>query len=635
MASQEESSPIRRLSRSLAEAARHAAHFTSGKGLIDGFVNAYGALYKIPGVTVIGEVNQLTSHLMNIMWLFGTFTFAIVLGVVTEDIVATVVNIRSGNYPVVAQNHTLVLNWNSQTVPLLRQIAINKVERANRTYDGPVVVLAERDKEEMDKELRGALRGYALEWHTRMGAPHNLSDLSRVAAGQAKTVILLDPDDSEDVGKKQVAALLGVQTARASTRPRPFLKLMPQNFAVQAPQQVGDRGIWESAKAIMEASAQRFNLTDLSTRRDMSMLLAQSAVQPGVASVYCSIVQQTRKGVEFYIKGFPELEGMTYRSVRRSFDRAVICGVLKREGDLSVNPDDDDMFEEGDRLVALANTGFFTSSKEYADSMTFGEYEDQPDPVGTTPKAIVVAWWDEDITDLARSLSIFAPRGSVVKVISAEKPEGFPDEKSKLLAPGCRFTHVEGDPANADSLRKAGAAGAQAIIIGGLQARSAKESDALTISVILLLQEVLMNSSRERGFPAHIVGMVRQPETVEVANFLISRLGKSTVTAELMHPDELVSGILSQVAAEPEMARLLAGFIYSTEGQEIYLRRPSRYQLLEDVPMAFAEVAELCRKKCETAIGYITASGNLKLAPPAKEQIKYTKDDRIVVIANG
>ena len=55
--------------------------------------------------------------------------------------------------------------------------------------------------------------------------------------------------------------------------------------------------------------------------------------------------------------------------------------------------------------------------------MTYGEYEDQPDPVGTSPKAVVVAWWDEDITDLARSLSIFLPRGSVVKVISAEKPE--------------------------------------------------------------------------------------------------------------------------------------------------------------------------------------------------------------------
>lgn len=34
-------------------------------------------------------------------------------------------------------------------------------------------------------------------------------------------------------GKKQVAAMLGVQTLRASTRPRPFLRLSPQHLAVQ------------------------------------------------------------------------------------------------------------------------------------------------------------------------------------------------------------------------------------------------------------------------------------------------------------------------------------------------------------------------------------------------------------------
>ena len=43
------------------------------------------------GVLVIGEVNAMTAHLMNILWLIGTFTFAIVLGVVTEDIVQTVI----------------------------------------------------------------------------------------------------------------------------------------------------------------------------------------------------------------------------------------------------------------------------------------------------------------------------------------------------------------------------------------------------------------------------------------------------------------------------------------------------------------------------------------------------------------
>jgi hypothetical protein len=45
-------------------------------------------------------------------------------------------NVRNGNYSVVAANHTLVLNWNAQTVPLLRQIAIHRRERADDTYKG-------------------------------------------------------------------------------------------------------------------------------------------------------------------------------------------------------------------------------------------------------------------------------------------------------------------------------------------------------------------------------------------------------------------------------------------------------------------------------------------------------------------
>lgn len=50
-------------------------------------------------------------------------------------------NVRSGNYGVVAANHTLILNWNDQTVPLLRQIALNRTERADDTYDGCAISL--------------------------------------------------------------------------------------------------------------------------------------------------------------------------------------------------------------------------------------------------------------------------------------------------------------------------------------------------------------------------------------------------------------------------------------------------------------------------------------------------------------
>ena len=59
------------------------------------------------------------------------------------------------------------------------------------------MILADRDKEEMDAELRAALKGFQIEWHTRVGFPHSVSDLQRVAAGQARNIILLNPDDEE------------------------------------------------------------------------------------------------------------------------------------------------------------------------------------------------------------------------------------------------------------------------------------------------------------------------------------------------------------------------------------------------------------------------------------------------------
>ena len=60
------------------------------------------------------------------------------------------------------------------------------------------------------------------------------------------------------------------------------------------------------------------------------------------------------------------------------------------------------------------------------------------------------------------------------------------------------------------------------------------------------LQEVLLKGGRDASNPAHVVGMVRQAETVEVANFLIDRMGHGVLTAELLQPDELVSGIIAQ-----------------------------------------------------------------------------------------
>lgn len=48
------------------------------------------------------------------------------------------------------------------------------------------------------------------------------------------------------------------------------------------------------------------------------------------------------------------------------------------------------------------------------------------------------------------------------------------------------------------------------------------------------------------------------------------KLGRQSISAELLQPAELVSGVICQVAVEPELAALLANFLYSNEGGSLY-----------------------------------------------------------------
>lgn len=92
-------------------------------------------------------------------------------------------------------------------------------ESARKGLDGcrPVVILSDRPKEEMDRELKKGLASYDLEWHTRTGMPYSISDLDKVAAGSAQTVLLLQDDTVEvDLGQLPCGSLSPCYTSNLS-----------------------------------------------------------------------------------------------------------------------------------------------------------------------------------------------------------------------------------------------------------------------------------------------------------------------------------------------------------------------------------------------------------------------------------
>ncbi len=52
-----------------------------------------------------------------------------VIGFVSSDVDAVIEKINTGNHNLLEREHTVLLGWNKQTVPLLKQIAFAQAER--------------------------------------------------------------------------------------------------------------------------------------------------------------------------------------------------------------------------------------------------------------------------------------------------------------------------------------------------------------------------------------------------------------------------------------------------------------------------------------------------------------------------
>ncbi|XP_057796681.1 ion channel DMI1-like isoform X2 [Salvia miltiorrhiza] len=107
----------------------------------------------------------------------GMLIFAMMLGLVSDAISEKVDSLRKGKSEVIESNHILILGWSDKLGSLLKQLAI-----ANKSIGGGViVVLAERDKEEMEMDiakLEFDLMGTSV--ICRSGSPLILADLKKI-----------------------------------------------------------------------------------------------------------------------------------------------------------------------------------------------------------------------------------------------------------------------------------------------------------------------------------------------------------------------------------------------------------------------------------------------------------------------
>ena len=74
------------------------------------------------GADACHEDTGAASWVVNLTHVVGIFTYALVLGIVSDDVQRTVEGFKTGNTAICERGHTVVLNTNPTTPALLRQV---------------------------------------------------------------------------------------------------------------------------------------------------------------------------------------------------------------------------------------------------------------------------------------------------------------------------------------------------------------------------------------------------------------------------------------------------------------------------------------------------------------------------------
>lgn len=155
----------------------------------------YGVLYRAPGFTVNHSEFSAGVLVLNCVFLYGLFVFALFIGTINEELKRQLKAVRTVG-TLCLQDHLLLLHWTPLTMAVLRHVAAAGRDPEHPFFKRAVVILASTPKATMDTAIAEVLKELPLEVYTREGSPSRLPDLQKAAAGSAGTVVLLQPQQA-------------------------------------------------------------------------------------------------------------------------------------------------------------------------------------------------------------------------------------------------------------------------------------------------------------------------------------------------------------------------------------------------------------------------------------------------------
>ncbi|TYJ44792.1 hypothetical protein E1A91_A02G008500v1 [Gossypium mustelinum] len=563
----------------------------------------------------------------------GMLIFAMMLGLVSDAISEKLDSLRKGRSEVVEQNHTLILGWSDKLGSLLNQLVI-----ANESLGGGiVVVMAERDKEEMELDIAKMefdFRGTSV--ICRSGSPLILADLKKVSVSKARAIVVLADDGNADQSDaRALRTVLSLTGVKEGLRGHIVVELSDLDNEVLVKLVGGE-------------------LVETVVAHDViGRLMIQCARQPGLAQIWEDILGF--ENCEFYIKRWPQLDGMQFEDVLISFPDAIPCGVkvASRGGKIILNPEDSYVLQEGDEVLVIAE-----DDDTYAPGALPMVWRGSLAGDFIVPKLtekILLCGWRRDMEDMIMVLDAFLAPGSELwmfnEVVESERERKLIDgglDLSRLV--NITLVHREGNAVIRRHLESLPLESFDSILILADESveDSAIQADSRSLATLLLIRDIqakrlpyreAMVTRGQRGSFSRgsWIGEMQQASdrSVIISEILDPRtknLLSMSKISDYVLSNELVSMALAMVAEDRQINDVLEE-LFAEEGNELHIRLAELY-LHEGEEMSFYEIILRARQKREIVIGYrLENAERAVINPPNKnERRRWSVKDVFVVI---
>ncbi len=552
--------------------------------------------------------NPLFLGAMLFITLAGIFVVSTLIGILTTGIDQRLEELRKGRSFVVEKGHSLILGWSPQIFTVISELV---VANANKK-DGCIVILAEKDKVEMEDEIRSKVGDTGVTRIVcRTGSTIDLGDLEIVNPDHARSIIVLCPD-GENPDMHVIKTLLAlVNNTKRKSEPYHIVAELREPANMEAARMVGK----DEVEIVLAG--------DLIAR-----LAVQTCRQSGLSVVYNELLDFD--GDEIYFQEEPKLAGRTFGDTLSAFEESCVIGLRKKDGSILLNPAMVTKIESGDRIIAIARDDdaiqLSPRSSPPPDESAIQSVPPQP----PSPERTLILGWNERIPLIIRELDSYVTAGSevtvVADVIGAQRELGV--HCQGLVNQKLNF--VFGDTTNRSALFSLDVHGYHHILVASYTERfGIQEADARTLITLLHLRSI----AEHHGHHYSVVS-----EMLDVRN---RELAKVTQADDFIVSHKFVSLLLSQISQNKELSLVFAD-LFRSEGSEIYLKPADNFVKL-DTPVNFYTIVEAARRRSEVAIGYrLRAEANdaskaygVRVNPKKSDTITLGAHDKVIVLAEN